>query len=78
MAEVPTSITTHFAGLPDPRVGRTRQHRPLGILTMALCAVLCGADDFVGMATFAAAKERWRRTFLPLPGGIPGHDTTPA
>jgi predicted transposase YbfD/YdcC len=75
MAEAPTSITAHFAALPDPRVDRTKQHRLLDILSMALCAVLCGADDFVGMATFAATKEPWLRTFLPLPGGIPSHDT---
>jgi predicted transposase YbfD/YdcC len=75
MTGVPTSVTAHFAALPDPRVARTRQHRLLDILTIALCAVLCGADDFVGMVTFAAAKEGWLRTFLPLPGGIPCHDT---
>ena len=75
MSGVPTSITQHFAALPDPRVERTKQHRLLDILTMALCAVLCGADDFVGVATFAEAKTPWLRTFLPLPGGIPCHDT---
>src|SRR5215217_4479688 len=75
MAEVPTSVTAHFAGLPDPRVERTKQHRLLDILTIAVCATICGADDFVGMATFGAAKERWLRTFLALPGGIPSHDT---
>jgi predicted transposase YbfD/YdcC len=75
MTGVSTSITAHFAALPDPRVARTRQHRLLDLLTMALCAAICGADDFVGMATFAEAKEPWLRTFLPLPGGIPCHDT---
>jgi predicted transposase YbfD/YdcC len=75
MPRIPTSITAHFAGLPDPRVERTKRHQLLDILTIALCAVLCGADDFVGMATFAGAKEGWLRTFLPLPGGIPCHDT---
>lgn len=75
MTGVPTSITAHFAALPDPRVERTKQHRLLDILTLALCAVICGADDFVGMVTFAEAKAAWLRTFLPLPGGIPCHDT---
>jgi len=75
MAEIPTSITAHFAALPDPRVARTKQQRLPDILTIALCAVICGADGFVGMVTFAKAKEGWLRTFLPLPGGIPCHDT---
>src|SRR4051794_1956995 len=75
MTGVPTSITAHFAALPDPRVARSKQHRLLDILTIALCPVLCGADGFVSMVTFAEAKEDWLRTFLALPGGIPCHDT---
>jgi predicted transposase YbfD/YdcC len=75
MPGIPTSVTAHFAALPDPRVERTKQHRLLDILTIALCATLCGADGFVGMVAFAEAKERWLRAFLPLPGGIPCHDT---
>ncbi len=75
MPDLPTSITRHFAALPDPRVDRTKRQRLLDILTIALCAVICGADDFVGMVTFAEAKAAWLRTFLPLPGGIPCHDT---
>lgn len=71
----PTSIAQHFATLPDPRVDGTKRHQLLDILTIALCAVICGAGDFVGMATFAEAKADWRRTFLPLPGGLPSHDT---
>jgi len=74
MADLSTSITRHFAALPDPRVDRTKRHRLLDILTIALCAVICGADDFVGMVTFAEAKAAWLRTFLALPGGIPCHD----
>ena len=65
----------HFATLPDPRVDRTKAHRLSDILTIALCGVLCGANDGVAVATFAHAKEPWLRTFLALPGGIPSHDT---
>ena len=71
----PTSIAAHFATLPDPRVAGSTRHELLDILTIALCAVICGADSFVGMVAFAEAKEAWLRTFLPLPGGIPCHDT---
>jgi len=42
----------------------------LDIVTITLCAVICGADDWVHVATFGHAKERWLRTFLALPGGI--------
>jgi predicted transposase YbfD/YdcC len=44
-------------------------------VTIALCAVICGADDWVAVETFGRAKEAWLRTFLALPGGIPSHDT---
>jgi predicted transposase YbfD/YdcC len=70
-----TSMDAHFAGLTDPRVARTRVHRLGELVTIALCAVLCGADDWVAVETFGRAKEAWLRTFLTLPGGIPSHDT---
>jgi predicted transposase YbfD/YdcC len=70
-----TSIDLYFGSLPDPRVERTRAHRLSDLLTIALCAILCGANDWVAVETFGQAKEAWLRTFLPLPGGIPSHDT---
>jgi predicted transposase YbfD/YdcC len=69
------SIATHFGHLTDPRVERTRAHSLLDILTIAICAVLCGAEGPTGMETFGKAKEDWLRTILPLPNGIPSHDT---
>ena len=70
-----TSLSRHFAGLTDPRVERSQEHRLIDIVTIALCAVLCGADDWVAIETFGRAKQAWLRTFLALPGGIPSHDT---
>jgi predicted transposase YbfD/YdcC len=70
-----TSIEVYFGRLPDPRVERTRAHRLTDLLTIALCAILCGANDWVAVETFGHAKEAWLRTFLALPGGIPSHDT---
>jgi predicted transposase YbfD/YdcC len=45
------------------------------IVTIALCGVLCGADDWVSIEAFGQEKIDWLRTFLALPGGIPSHDT---
>ena len=45
--EVSNSVAAHFAELPDPRINRRKRHLLADILTIALCAVLCGADDFV-------------------------------
>jgi predicted transposase YbfD/YdcC len=72
---VPTSIIDHFRGLPDPRVRRTRRHALDAILVITLCAVICGADDWVAIARFGRAKRKWFRSFLTLPHGIPSHDT---
>lgn len=71
---VETSVSRHFAALPDPRVERTKEHRLADIVTVALRAVLCGADGWAAIEAFGRAKEPWRRTFLALPGGIPSHD----
>jgi predicted transposase YbfD/YdcC len=69
------SLHDHFASLPDPRIDRTKRHSLLDILTIALCAVICGADSWVDVELFGRAKEAWLRTFLTLPSGIPSHDT---
>src|SRR5665213_1872976 len=76
MAASPGStLFEHFAALPDPRVERTKEHQLLDILTIAVCAIICGADSFVEMEEFGAAKWEWLATFLALPSGIPSHDT---
>ena len=76
MSALPTtSISEHFATLSDPRRDHTKEHRLLDIVAITLCAVICGADDWVNVATFGRVKEAWLRTFLALPGGIPSHDT---
>ncbi len=70
-----TSIGAHFASLTDPRVERSKDHLLADLVTIALCAVICGADGWVAVETFGRAKEGWLRTFLALPNGIPSHDT---
>ena len=78
-ASAPTSTSASvfdaFAAVDDPRVDRSKRHRLLDILTITLCGVLSGADGWVDIVTFAHAKEPWLRSFLPLPNGIPSHDT---
>ncbi len=66
---------THFAELQDPRIDRTKQHKLLDVVFIAVCALLCGANDFVGMEKFGKAKKDWLKKYLELPNGIPSHDT---
>jgi predicted transposase YbfD/YdcC len=70
-----TTLEKHFAHLTDPRVERTREHKLLDIVIIAICAVICGADGWTEVEEFGRAKEAWFRTFLELPNGIPSHDT---
>jgi predicted transposase YbfD/YdcC len=72
---MPLSITEAFADLPDPRMDRNRRHELIDILTIALCAVLCGANTWEQIALHGRAKEAWFKRFLSLPNGIPSHDT---
>jgi predicted transposase YbfD/YdcC len=76
MNDEPTAaISNHFASLEDPRIDRTKLHQLLDIIVIAICAIICGADDWVEVELFGQAKLPWLRTFLALPHGIPSHDT---
>lgn len=70
-----TALQTYFAALPDPRSGPAVRHELLDIVTIAVLAVLCGADSWVDVELFGRSKEPWLETFLALPHGIPSHDT---
>ena len=69
------SVMDHFQDLEDPRIDRSKRHGLLDILTIAICAVICGADSWVYVEMFGKSKEEWFRSFLDLPNGIPSHDT---
>lgn len=68
-------IKRHFADLEDPRVDRTKEHKLLDIVVIAIGAIICGADGWVAVEEFGKAKREWFSTFLELPNGIPSHDT---
>lgn len=69
------SLVEQLKQIPDPRVKRTRRHEFMSIMVIALCATICGADNWVGVVQFGKAKIEWLSTFLELPNGIPSHDT---
>ncbi len=71
--EPSAQIRKHFAGLTDPRRHKVT-HPLINIVTIALCAVIAGADDFVTIATWGRQKRAWLARFLDLQGGIPSHD----
>ncbi len=69
------SIMEHFASVDDPRIDRTKRHKLLDIVTIAICGTICGADSWVDIELFGNCKQEWFKSFLELPNGIPSHDT---
>lgn len=74
-AEKDTTIAGHFSELTDPRIDRTKRHKLVDIITIAICSTLSMGESWDAMEEFGQAHEQWLRKFLELPGGIPSHDT---
>jgi predicted transposase YbfD/YdcC len=56
-------------------VDRTKEHKLIDIIAIAMCAVICGAEGWTDIELFGKSKLPWLKTFLELPNGIPSHDT---
>jgi predicted transposase YbfD/YdcC len=69
------SLREHFGAIEDPRIDRTKHHQLIDILMIAICGIICGAEDWTDMEAFGRSKETWLRQFLELANGIPSHDT---
>lgn len=71
----PGTLIEHFSSITDPRIDRTKLHKLIDILVIAICATICGAETWEEFELFGQAKHDWFKTFLQLPNGIPSHDT---
>jgi predicted transposase YbfD/YdcC len=69
------NLVEHFSSLEDPRQPTNQEHKFIDIVVIAICAAICGADDWPAVEQFGQAKASWLGTFLELPNGIPSHDT---
>jgi len=69
------AIEEHFSKVIDPRKDRTKDHKLIDIIAIAICGVICGAEGWVDIELFGNSKIHWLATFLELPNGIPSHDT---
>lgn len=76
MSEQPfASLEACFGDLPDPRVQGRCDHKLTDIVLIAVCAVLCGAENWSEVEEFGQSKVKWLKQYLALPAGIPSHDT---
>ena len=64
-----------FSQIDDPRSDINKLHKLEDILLIGIISVICAADTWKNMETYAKAKEEFLRSFLDLPNGIPSDDT---
>ena len=67
-------MAEQFGILEDSRTGHAIRHELLDNIVITLCAVNCGADNWVEIDEFHKSNEDWFWRFSKLPHGIPsGH-----
>jgi len=54
---------TFFAGVEDFRLDMRKKHELIDILTIALCAIVSGADDFEEIEAYGKRKESFLKGF---------------
>ena len=52
------SILPFLENIKDPRVDRTKKHLLTDILTIIICAVICGAEGWEDSEIYAEANEK--------------------
>lgn len=73
--EDPYKIIKLLEDVEEPRVPRCQKHPLISILFISIVGALCGADDWVHIEAMGNALQDWIVKFVPLPNGIPSHDT---
>lgn len=69
------SLLSYFEALKDPRMERTQLHPMESLVFISVAAITCGADSWNEIQEFGEAKQAWLGKVVPLPNGIPSHDT---
>ncbi len=69
------ALMNHFAAVDDPRREQGKRHLLADMLTLTICAIVSGANNWVEIEEYGESKREWLGGFLALPHGIPSHDT---
>lgn len=70
-----SNIIEHFRNIKDPRIERNKKHLVWDIISLTICAVICGCETWEEIELYGKEKQDWLSTLLQLPNGIPSHDT---
>lgn len=73
--EIESTIWHHFKDVEDPRRSYLNDHPLINIITIALLAIIAGAEGWTDVENFGKQKQIWLSQFLDLTNGIPSHDT---
>jgi len=68
-------IREYFKELKDPRSTINQKHLLGDLIVICVLAVIAGADGPNAIGIWANSHRDWLIRHLPLPGGIPSHDT---
>ena len=69
------NVVAAFTGIDDPRSASGKRHDLMDIISIAICAVICGAEGWADVELFGKSKKDWLTRYLKLSSGIPSHDT---
>ena len=69
------SLEACFGDMEDPRVEGRCAHKLIEIILVAVCAVLCGAENWSQVEEYGKDKADWLKQYLDLANGIASHDT---
>ena len=72
--EATEGLLRFFRSIQDPRAANAR-HMLSDVLSVAILAVLCGAEGWAAVEAWGRGNIEWLGEFLELPHGIPSHDT---
>lgn len=64
-----------FKNQNDVRMQGKIKHLMSDIIMISFLAILAKCDGWDEISMFAISKEKWLKSFLELPNGIPSHDT---
>lgn len=76
MSSIEDSFLHHFSTIEDPRTEtKNKKHKLIDIIVISVCASIYQIESWESIAEFGRGKEKWFKSFLELPNGIPSHDT---
>ena len=64
------SLLELFSQLPDPRSKSGLRHSLEEVLLITVLAVICGADDWIGVEQYGKLQQSFLEQFIEMPHGI--------